>query len=159
MPPHTPTSGDWPHPAVRHGRRTGQPWHTSMPWSVDPRDGNQPVGTLASTDGAGVPRRATYHVEQVVERRHQLGGVTCVVGEQIVAGPLVHAHLLWVEGVRFHDLRHTYASTLLAGGVSVPATAEYLGHSPVVPADHDRARAVVEAAYSTPRVPGVSSGG
>jgi integrase len=59
--------------------------------------------------------------------------------------------------VRYHDTRHTFASTLLSGGVSVAATAEYLGHTPVVllstyahlvPADHERARSVVEAAFA-----------
>ncbi|HUP75602.1 MAG TPA: site-specific integrase [Acidimicrobiales bacterium] len=73
---------------------------------------------------------------------------------------------------RFHDTRHTYASTLLSGGVSVAATAEYLGHSPamllsvyahLMPADHDRARAVVERAFTRgavcpARVPDVASG-
>jgi integrase len=58
---------------------------------------------------------------------------------------------------RFHDTRHTYASVLLSGGVSVPAVAEYLGHSPAVllrtyahlmPADHDRARSAVESAFT-----------
>lgn len=72
-----------------------------------------------------------------------------------------------LAGSRYHNLRHTYASTLLSGGVSVPAVAEYLGHSPaellrtyahLLPADHDRARAVVEAAFSTSRVPNVSRG-
>lgn len=57
---------------------------------------------------------------------------------------------------RFHDTRHTYASILLSGGVSVAAAAEYLGHSPamllstyahLMPADHDRARSVVDAAF------------
>ena len=60
---------------------------------------------------------------------------------------------------RYHDCRHTYASTLLSGGVSVAAAAEYLGHSPgellktyahLMPADHDRARAVVQAAFARP---------
>ena len=46
----------------------------------------------------------------------------------------------------------TFASTLLSGGVSVAAAADYLGHSPamllstyahLMPADHDRARAAV----------------
>lgn len=59
--------------------------------------------------------------------------------------------------VRFHDMRHFYASVLLSGGVSVAAAAEYLGHSPamllgtyahLVPADHDRARSVIGAAFS-----------
>ena len=36
-------------------------------------------------------------------------------------------------GLRFHDLRHTYASTLLSSGVSIKAVADWLGHaSPVV---------------------------
>jgi integrase len=56
----------------------------------------------------------------------------------------------------FHTTRHTYASTLLSGGVPVPAVAEYLGDSAAVllrtyahlmPADHDRARAVVQSAF------------
>jgi integrase len=59
--------------------------------------------------------------------------------------------------VRFHDTRHTFASTLLSGGVSVAAAADYLGHSPamllstyahLMPADHDRARAAVQLAFT-----------
>lgn len=70
---------------------------------------------------------------------------------------------------RFHDTRHTFASVLLSGGVSVAAAAEYLGHSPAVllsvlahllPADHDRARSAVEVAFAagsvSSRVTGVS---
>jgi integrase len=66
---------------------------------------------------------------------------------------------------RFHDTRHTFASTLLAGGVSVAAAAEYLGHSAavllrtyahVMPADHDRARSVVQAAFDARCVTPVS---
>jgi integrase len=58
---------------------------------------------------------------------------------------------------RFHDTRHTFASILLSGGVSVAAAADYLGHSPaellktyahLVPADHERARSVVQAAFA-----------
>jgi integrase len=61
------------------------------------------------------------------------------------------------ESAVFHGCRHTYASTLLSGGVSVAAAAEYLGHSPAVllrtyahlmPADHDRARSVIDAAFA-----------
>ena len=61
-----------------------------------------------------------------------------------------------LAAARFHDTRHTFASTLLSGGVSVAAAAEYLGHSPavllttyahLVPADHDRARSVVQTAF------------
>ena len=54
-----------------------------------------------------------------------------------------------------HMLRHTFASVLLDGGVSIRALAEYLGHSDpgftlriyahLMPATEDRARAVVDA--------------
>jgi hypothetical protein len=55
---------------------------------------------------------------------------------------------------------------LLSGGVSVAAAAQYLGHSPAVllgtyahlmPADHDRARAAVEAAFRLARHDRVTS--
>jgi integrase len=36
------------------------------------------------------------------------------------------------EGASYHDCRHTYASVLLSGGVSVAAVADYIGHSPAV---------------------------
>ena len=62
------------------------------------------------------------------------------------------------KGLRFHDLRRTYASTLLSSGVSVKAVADWLGHaSPVVtlttyahlmPVDEDRARTVIQAALA-----------
>lgn len=57
-------------------------------------------------------------------------------------------------GLRFHDLRHTFASALLSRGVSIKAVADWLGHaSPTVtlttyahlmPADEDVARAVLD---------------
>ena len=60
--------------------------------------------------------------------------------------------------VRFHDCRHTFASTLLSAGVSIKAVAEWLGHaSPTVtlrtyahlmPVDDDRARGVLDAAFN-----------
>ena len=63
-----------------------------------------------------------------------------------------------VPSVHFHDLRHTFASTLLSQGVSVKAVADWLGHaSPVMtlniyshlmPIDETRARAVIQAALA-----------
>lgn len=61
-------------------------------------------------------------------------------------------------GIRYHDLRHTFASTLLSNGVSVKAVAEWLGHaSPTItletyahlmPVDEERARSVLEVAFA-----------
>lgn len=61
-------------------------------------------------------------------------------------------------GTRFHDLRHTFASTLLSRGVSVKAVADWLGHgSPTItlstyahlmPADEDVARRVLDGALA-----------
>ena len=55
-----------------------------------------------------------------------------------------------MPGLRYHDLRHTFASTLLSRGVSVKAVADWLGHSSptitlttyadLMPADEEVAR-------------------
>jgi integrase len=65
----------------------------------------------------------------------------------------------------FHALRHHYASVLLADGVSIRALADYLGHTDpgftlgvythLMPADEDRARQAIDAAFRS-REPGVS---
>lgn len=62
-------------------------------------------------------------------------------------------------GLRYHDLRHTFASTLLSRGVSIKAVCDWLGHaSPTItlstyahlmPADEDVARAVLDAALAS----------
>lgn len=62
-------------------------------------------------------------------------------------------------GLRYHDLRHTYASTLLSRGVSIKAVADWLGHaSPTItlstyahlmPTDDEVARAVLEDAFAS----------
>jgi integrase len=56
------------------------------------------------------------------------------------------------EGI--HQLRHYFASVMLAGGVSVKELAEYLGHADpgftlrvyahLLPSSHDRARIVID---------------
>jgi integrase len=69
--------------------------------------------------------------------------------------------------VRFHDLRHYYASVFISAGCSVKAVQSALGHknaaetldiySHLLPADEDRTRAAVQAALgSTESVTDVS---
>jgi integrase len=58
----------------------------------------------------------------------------------------------------FHQLRHHFASSLLAGGVDIRALAEYLGHhsaaftlstyTHLMPSAHDRMRTAIDAALS-----------
>ena len=62
-------------------------------------------------------------------------------------------------GVTSHDLRHHYASVLLAAGESVVAVAERLGHenatlvlrtySHLMPDSEDRTRRAIDTAWST----------
>jgi integrase len=65
-----------------------------------------------------------------------------------------------VEGVRFHDLRHFYASALIAGGCSVTAVQHALGHESASTTlntyahlwrdDAERIRGAVEAVFAPP---------
>jgi integrase len=65
------------------------------------------------------------------------------------------------EHVDYHDLRHTFASTLLSEGVSVRAVAGWMGHaSPMItlntyahmmPVDEDRGRSVLDSVLGTNR--------
>src|SRR6516162_5567592 len=60
------------------------------------------------------------------------------------------------EGI--HQLRHYFASVMLAGGVSIKELAEYLGHADpaftlrvyahLLPSSHGRARAVINDRFS-----------
>lgn len=64
-----------------------------------------------------------------------------------------------LEGSRFHDLRHHYASVLLSAGVSVKAVQANLGHASAtvtlnvyghfMPDDEDRTRAAVDLVLGT----------
>lgn len=57
----------------------------------------------------------------------------------------------------FHDLRHTFASTLLSNGVSIKAVADWMGHANatvtlqtyahLMPVDEDRARGILDRAF------------
>jgi integrase len=64
------------------------------------------------------------------------------------------------EGVRFHDLRHHYASALISAGCSVVSVQKALGHASATetlntyshlwPSDEDRTREAIDAAWTQP---------
>lgn len=68
------------------------------------------------------------------------------------------AHYTTTRREGIHQLRHYYASVMLAGGVSVKELAEYLGHADpaftlrvyahLLPSSHDRARTVINERFS-----------
>jgi len=70
------------------------------------------------------------------------------------------------EGI--HQLRHYFASVMLAGGVSIKELAEYLGHADpaftlrvyahLLPSSHDRARTVINDRFSHLMTPHRSAG-
>jgi integrase len=64
-----------------------------------------------------------------------------------------------LEGVVFHQFRHTAASLLIARGLSAVAVARYLGHSPAVClktyahlwySDEDRIRSAMDEGLQAP---------
>jgi integrase len=103
---------------------------------------------------------------------HGLGGDGSIVHWSNAGhdGPMHHmawaramraaAALAELPGVRFHDLRHHYASRLIAAGCSVKAVQAALGHEKASttldtyghlwPGDDDRIRAAVASAWRSP---------
>ena len=73
-----------------------------------------------------------------------------------------------LSSVRFHDLRHHYASKLIAAGCSVKAVQSALGHEKASttfdcyghlwPGDEDRIRAAVATAWAAPVSPACHEG-
>jgi integrase len=121
---------------------------------VGPRADVAPSGLSTHLEefGSGQDGLILHHDGHRVARR-QFGDVWRVVRKR--AG---------LPDRRYHDARHTFASVLLLGGVSIPAAAEYLGDSPAVllatyahliPADHDRARSAVQSAFAGEAPPGL----
>ena len=62
--------------------------------------------------------------------------------------------------IRFHDLRHTFATTLAAAGVPLRTIQEYLGHADLkttqiyahyAPSEHEVQ--IVDDAFGTPKPP------
>ncbi|MGI8939108.1 MAG: site-specific integrase, partial [Iamia sp.] len=144
---------DW----LRRTVRVDRQWRTK-----GPRDewGFAPTKTAAST--RTIPAAAAVLTEM---GRHT--GEVFVV-ELPTGGPADHNRFnaAWratcktagIEGMRFHSLRHHFASALISAGCSVKAVQHALGHTSATttlttyshlwPGDEDRIRAAVEVAFS-----------
>lgn len=126
--------------AVAHHREDFPSVGVRLPW-LEPGGRAVEVGLLL-TNGRGEPHSGD-HFNKVMWR-----------GAFRAAG-LDYARR--TDGM--HALRHFYASTLLAGGVSIKEVAEYLGHADpgftlrtythLVPSSHARARQAVDAVLGT----------
>jgi integrase len=72
-------------------------------------------------------------------RRYRKPGETLVFPGRVPGQPLRDIHKTWaaccaaagIEGVRVHDLRHSYASLLVSSGLSLPIIGALLGHTQV----------------------------
>jgi integrase len=70
-------------------------------------------------------------------RRYRKPGETLVFPGRLPGQPLQDIHKTWaaccatagIEGVRIHDLRHSYASILASAGLSLPIIGALLGHT------------------------------
>jgi integrase len=88
----------------------------------------QHVGRYHSTDGYvfTAAERGPIHHHDFSRRHYQPACVAAGLGHHVKKGRTKHH-----EGVRFHDLRHTCASLLVAGGRSLQEVKEHLGHSSI----------------------------
>lgn len=79
-------------------------------------------------------------LEELTRLRGRASGSPCVFPNQGTGKPYVCLHRSFVtackkagvQGLRFHDLRHTFASRLDAKGVGIETIRDLLGHSSVV---------------------------
>lgn len=144
---------DWDIQAVRRHIRTYPPRPYTLPWE---KPGGKPhtcnILFRWSTDDQHV--KARNYSETVWKPALAKSGV---IPEPARDGRSRRRYVTTRrEGI--HQLRHYYASVMLAGGVSIKELAEYLGHSDpaftlrvyahMLPCSHDRARAVISERFS-----------
>jgi integrase len=114
------------------------------------------------------------HRKEQAERRLFLGAAWCDLGLVVDRGDGEHmdpdtlsagfrraAKAAGLEGARLHNLRHAYATTLLAAGVNVKVVSEALGHARtaftmdvyahVLPTMGEQAASAIQAALGGPR--------
>ena len=114
-------------------------------------------GTLLSS--LGIPGRSPVrqHWDSAPQRSWGLETAHLargLVSQGRLAGRVPYGWWIPQAGGRMHALRHFYASTVLAQGVSIKELAEYLGHSDpgftlrtytrLVPSSYERARMAID---------------
>jgi integrase len=131
----------------------------SMKWA-DIEDGvwSKPPSSTKQKDHHQVPLSAPALQLLAHIRKHQRPRAGFVFPSHGASGHLVEIKKSWwqitkaagIEGLRLHDLRHSYASQLVSGGASLPLIGALLGHSnPLTTARyahlfHDPLRAATE---------------
>jgi integrase len=144
---------DWLGRAVRIDRQ----WVTRIrPSHFGPPKTKSSVRTIPASD------YVLHVLSSHVGRRHE-GFVIHRNGEPVDSNAFSYqwrraTRLAGVTGVRFHDLRHGYASMLIAAGCSVKAVQKALGHASSAttlnlyvhlwPGDEDRIRQAVDQAVA-----------
>ncbi len=130
--------------------------------------GSELAPTKTASSNRTVPL-ASFVVDAMADhlRRHPVGAsgllITDPRGRPVDSNIFGHqwrsaCRAAGAQGLRYHDLRHTFASTLLSRGVSVKAVADWLGHANpsitlgtyahLMPADEEVARKVLDAALA-----------
>jgi len=110
----------------------------SMRWS-DVEDGiwSKPPGSTKQKEHHQIPLSAPAQELLADIRKRQRPRLPFVFPGHGTSGHLVEIKKSWaalckaagIEGLRLHDLRHSYASQLVSGGASLPLIGALLGHS------------------------------
>jgi integrase len=126
---------------------------------IDKQQTFGPPKTSAST--RTIPASAS-----VIAELSQANAEGFLVGDGVAPVGYNRWRYLWVQtveraglsGIRYHDLRHAFASALISGGCSVKAVQAALGHSSATttldvyghlwPGDEDRIRDAIERAFA-----------
>jgi integrase len=81
-------------------------------------------------NGAAVQLLKTMHDTAPRGQKHLFPGCITAAGRIDIRGPWAQVCLAaGLSKVRFHDLRHSYASILASGGLSLPIIGKLLGHT------------------------------
>ena len=130
----------------------------AMPWSADERRRAAVVG------GESLPRPFVGYGHTRTYSPPGVRDLSTMTLDELDRAEAAGERAGLPDGTTPHDLRHHFASILLAAGESVPRVAELLGHADggalvlstyghVIPGGDDRTRRALDEAWSAPDVP------